>query len=223
MLIDYLTHRFFFSDAKFVITAVGYLLAPALALLFHRLGQFQKKKNVLPESGSLKSFLLRQLSGDLWKIVFFFVTGCLYPSYRTTNEENNPLAKRKIFWGGVFSTLLTAVISFFLYTVFEFLLRMFGGLTWEILLFASKALTCANLSLLWFTVLPLPGSEIETLLRKKPFSEKGIAFRQNGTLPFFTYCLLGLLLACAGIPQANGQICSLSGIMSLFPVLLIGG
>ena len=223
MLIDYLTERFFFSDAGFFISAAGYLLAPALALFLHRLGQFQKKKKAVPECGPLTSFLLRQLSGDLWKILFFFVTGCLYPTYRIGNHETNPSAKRKIFGGGLFTTLTAAILSFLLYTAFELALSVFGGLTWEILLFAAKASTCANLSLLWFTVLPLPGSEAETLLRKKPFSKRGIAFRENGTLPFFLYCILGLFLACAGLPQANGQICSLSGMLTLFPVLLIGG
>ncbi len=222
MLIDYLTQRFCFSDAGFLLTAACYLLAPAVALFLHRQGQFQAKKKQ-PQCGSLKDSLLEQLGGDLWKIIFFFVTGCLYPTYRLGSTELSPIIKRKIFWGGLRTTLYATAAFYTLYTAFQFAESRTGSVVFWVLLLVTKALTCANLSLLIFTLIPIPGSEIETLLRKKPFSEKGIAFRQNGTMPFFVYCVIGLLLACIELPLFNGQVCSLSGIITLFPVLVIGG
>ena len=86
----------------------------------------------------------------------------------------------------------------------------------------TGALSCAYVSALIFLLLPLPGSDADLLLRGKAPSEKGAALRLQGTYPFLIYTLLGLLLA--SIPVVlNGTVYTLSGLMTMFPVFLIGG
>ncbi len=223
MLIDFLTQRFCFSREGGIITAVCYFAAAAIALFLHRLGQFQKIKKYTAAPVSLGAFLRQRLGGNLWGMFFFLVTGCLYPAPAEVSEVQDKGAKKSIFWGGVRSTLYATTAFYTFYTVFQLADSLTEWSGWWIFLLITKALTCANLSLLWFSILPLPCSEAEILLRKKPFGEKGIAFRSNGTMPFFVSCLLGLLLACITLPFPGGQVCSLSGILTLFPVLLIGG
>lgn len=223
MLIDFLTERYCFSRSDAIISAILYIVAAAVALFLRRWGQARNGKKYGKTEPGLWRTLLKDLPSGLWGIAFFLLTGCLKGSVRDENVEEDKRINRKIFFAGLRYTLYGTVGSYLLYTILQLLASLVGGTGWAIPLLATKALTGANLSLLWFSILPLPGSDIDVFLRKKPLSAKGEAFRKNGTWSFFLFCVLGLLLACVTVPLPNGRLCSLSGILALFPVLLIGG
>lgn len=223
MLIDFLTERYCFSQAEPVISVLLYLLASLTAMFFHRLGQARALKKEGNVEKPFRTLLAGNWGGDLWGILFFLVTGCLRCSYGEAQKSSEERTDKAVYWKGILWTLTTAALSFFAYTLIQMGQLYWGGLFWEILLLTSKAFTCANISLLVFSLLPLPCSEGEILLRKKPFSQRGERFRNNGTLPFFLFCILGLLLASAAITFPGGQTCSLSGILTLFPILALGG
>lgn len=222
MLIDFLTERYCFSESDPVISVILYILAATVALILRYWGQARCRAKHGKGSPFWRT-LLQCGQATLWAIAFFAVTGCLKGPISTEDKTDDRNLNRKIFLAGIRYTGLGTVGSFLLYTVLQLLASLIGGTVWPILLLAAKALTGANLSLLWFSVLPLPGSDAEIYLRKKEFGPKGTAFRKNGTWPFFLFCVIGLLLACITVPLSDGRICSLSGIMTLFPVLLIGG
>ncbi len=219
MLIDYLTGRRFFSQSDVVISIVLYALAGVAALLLRRWGQVRNGK---PGSGFWKT-LRRDLPSGIWEILFFLFTGCLKGPLGKEDKAEDKSINRKIFFGGIRYTFFGVVGSFLLLILLQILKAALGGTAWEIPFLWAKALTGANLSLLWFSLLPLPDSDAETFLRTKPLGEKEKAFRENGTWAFFFYCALGLLLACIPIPLGNGTVASLSGILTLFPIHLIGG
>ena len=219
MLIDFLTGRRFFSQSDVVISIVLYALAGAVALLLRRFGQVRNGK---PGMGFGKT-LLQDLPSGVWEIIFFLFTGCLKGPLGEEDKTEDKTTNRKIFFGGVRYTFFGVAGSVLFLILLQILKAALGGSAWEIPFLFAKALIGANLSLLWFSVLPLPGSDAETFLRTKPFGEKEKAFRENGTWSFFLYCVIGLLLACITIPLGNETIGSLSGIITLFPLLLIGG
>lgn len=223
MLIDYLTERYIFSQSNLALSVILYLLAGAVALILHRWGQVRcRKKHATCESGLWKT-LLKDLPSELWQIAFFLLTGCLRSSLWKEHKTENKGLNRKIFFWGIQYNAYGLAGSFLLPLLFQLLQAIFGGSIWSILLLSTKALVGANLSLLWFSILPLPDSDAERLLRTKPLTTKEANFRKGGTFSFFLFCVVGLLLACIAIPLPNGTLCSLSGILSLFPVLLIGG
>lgn len=219
MLIDFLTGRRFFSQSDIVISILLYTLAGAVALLLRRLGQVRNGK---PGVGFWKT-LVQNLPLGIWELIFFLFTGCLKGPLREQDKTDDKTANRKIFFGGIRYTCFGVVGSVLFLILLQILKAALGGSAWEIPFLGAKALIGANLSLLWFSILPLPGSDAETLLRTKPLGEKEKAFRQNGTWSFFLYCVVGLLLACITIPLGNETVGSLSGIITLFPILLIGG
>lgn len=220
MLIDRLTERLCFSELDAVLSGILYATAALAALLLRRWGQARTADK---RCRGLSATLLRDIPGGLWSVFFFVLTGCLKGPVREEDKTNDAHKNRSIFLGGICYTVIGAIGSFFLYTLLQFLAARVGGIGWQIPLLAAKALTGANLSLLWFSLLPLPGSDAEVFLRTKGFGNKGEALRKNGTWPFFIFCTLALLLACITIPLPDGRFCSLSGIITLFPVLLIGG
>ncbi len=224
MLIDILTERYCFSQSGIVISVIVYTLAAAFALILRRWGQVRSEKKCGKAGPVFWRAILQDLPSSLWATAFFVLTGCLKGSLREDDGKvPDKTVNRKIFFGGFRYTVYGTAGSFLLYTVLQLLASLIGGAAWSIPLLAAKALTGANLSLLWFSVLPLPGSDVEVFLRRKPFGPKGEAFRKNGTWPFFLFCVLGLLLACVAVPVGKDAVCSLSGIITLFPVLLIGG
>ncbi len=222
MLIDFLTERYSFSQSGIAVSIILYTVAGMVALLFHRLGQARAHKGENSKTALFRKNVFGNLPSSLWSVVFFLITGCLRDSVRGVASEDKKL-NRRIFWNGVGVTFFSAVGFFFLYTVVELLADLTGGSAWSVVLLGAKALTGANLSLLFFSLLPLPGSEAEVLLRRKPLSPKGEAFRKDGTWPYFVFCATGILLSCITIPVYDGGVHSLIGILSLFPILLIGG
>ena len=219
MLIDFLTGRRFFSQSDIVISIILYTLGGAVALLLRRLGQVRNGK---PGMGFWKT-LLQDLPSGIWGIIFFLFTGCLKGPLQEQDKTEDNTANRKIFFGGIRYTFFGVIGSVLFLILLQILKAALGGSAWEIPFLCVKALIGANLSLLWFSVLPLPGSDAEIFLRTKPFGEKEKSFRKNGTWSFFLYCVVGLLLACITVPLGKGTIGSLSGIITLFPILLIGG
>ncbi len=223
MLIDFLTERQLFSQRGLGITILFYFIAGAVAVLLRRVGQVRAAKKYDSDSLSLGKVLLKDLPSALWEIAFFLLTGCLRGTLRETDKTTSKETNRKIFFSGMSFLLLGAVASFVLFVLFQFLQAAVGGSAWDFALFGAKALTGAHVSLMVFSLLPLPGSDVETFLRTKEFGPKGNTFRKDGTWPFFLYCLLGLLLACITVPLGDGTTASLSGILTLFPILLMGG
>lgn len=219
MLIDFLTGRRFFSQSGIVISIVVYALAGAVALLLRRIGQVRNGK---PGTGFWNT-ILQDLPSGIWEICFFLITGCLKGPLGEQDKTSDKTANRKIFFGSLRYTFFGVVGSVLFLILLQILKAAFGGSAWEIPFLCARALIGANLSLLWFSILPLPGSDAETFLRRKRFGEKEKAFRENGTWSFFLYCVVGLLLACITVPLSDGAVGSLSGIMTLFPIYLIGG
>ncbi len=223
MLIDYLTERYLFSQSNIAVSVILYALAGAVALILRRWGQVQcKKKQGICQVGLWKT-ILNDLPSEIWAIAFFLLTGCLKGLIRKEDKTEDKTLNRKIFFASICYPFIGAVGSFLLYILFQILQAAAGGSLWEIFLLGTKALVGANLSLLWFSILPLPGSDSEILLRTNPLGMKEESFRKNGTIPFFLFCVLGLLLACITVPLSNGTVYSLSSLLTLFPLLLIGG
>ncbi len=221
MLIDYLTGRFCFSDGNLILTLLFYTLAAAVALTLRYLGQARcRKKNGV--ATPIHHTILDEGAAFVWNILFFLVTGCLKGAVQECYRTENRTVNRKIFFAQFRFILYGGAGSFFLYTVFQLFASLVGGGVWQILLLAAKALTCAHISLLVSTLLPLPCSDADVYLRKGELSKRGIAFRRNGVWPFFVFCILGLVLACTVIP-VGGREFSLSSLLTLFPIFLIGG
>lgn len=223
MLIDFLTERQLFSQEGLGITVLFYVVAAGVALLLRRVGQVRAAKKYDSDSPSLGNVLLKDIPSALWGIVFFLLTGCLKGSLRETDKTQSKETNRKIFFGGLLFVFFGFAASVVLFLLFQVLQAALGGSAWGYAFLCAKALTGAHLSLILFSLLPLPNSDAETFLRAKEFGAKGIIFRQDGTWPFFLYSVLGLLLACITVPLSNGTVGSLSGILTLFPILLMGG
>ncbi len=222
MLIDFLTERYSFSRSGLLPSILISILAAVGILILRRWGQLRSRKKAGLEVPSLWRTILSDLAGGCWAVLFFTVTGCLKGPLDENEKTEDKTLNRKIFFGGVLYPLLGAVAAFVLYTAFQFLVARLPSAAWEIPLLATKTLMGAGLSSVWFSLLPFPGSDAEVFLRTKPFGKRGEAFRKNGTWPFFCFCAVGLLLACVTLPLPGGA-CSLSGVITLFPVLLIGG
>ncbi len=222
MLIDYLTERFCFSEANIVLSTILYFLAAAIALILKRLGQIRGGKKYEKNFSTFTRLLLQDIPLDLWGVIFFLLTGCLKGASHKEDRTEDPQVNRAIFRGGLLYPICGAAVAFLLFTAAQFLAAHFGAV-WQIPMYLMKALFCANLSLTVFSLLPLPGSDAELFLRTRPFGTKGKSFRENGTYPFFLFALLGILLACIPIPLFNGTTYSLSAIITLFPIILIGG
>ena len=151
-------------------------------------------------------------------IFFFVLTGCLKGPLH--EEEGASIkAKQSIFVGGLVAPLCGGVIWAMIHSVLAIYSEVATVQT--VMLFTS-AMISAHLSLTLFTVLPLPGSDAERLLRRKEFSPRRAAFRRQGTYPFLIFTVIGLLLACITLPVGTVN-CSLSGLITLFPVFVIGG
>ena len=223
MLIDLFTQRQLFSQEGTAITVLFYFLAAVAALFLRRAGQVLAAKKCGSASMPLGKVLLKDLPSSLFFLAFFLATGCLKGSLRERDKSDSKEANRKIFFGGVSFVLLGFAGSFLSFLLFQILQAALGGTVWNVAFLGARALSVAHLSLFWFSVLPLPASDAEVFLRTKEFGEKGTSFRKDGTLPFFLFCILGLLLACITVPLGNGVSGSLSGILTLFPILLIGG
>lgn len=221
MLIDRLTERFYFSDADLAVSVVIYTLAAFIALFVRRWAQVAGSKQG-GISRSLSKTMGNEIPQMLWSSFFFVLTGCLKGPLCHEDRTEDHQVNRTVFLRGVLGNLATAGIAFLLYTGIEYVGLVSDGLIWQILLLATKALTAANLSLTVFALLPLPESDAEKLLRKKEFSPRGSSLRHNGTVPFFLFCTVGLLLANVSVSLPGGD-CSLSGVVTLFPFLLIGG
>ena len=221
MLIDLLTERYVYSQEGLVISVIIYILAAAVALLLRQIGQARGRKTPITQR-TFRETVLPELPAALWSIFFFLLTGCLKAPVRKEARTNDAKVNRKIFFTQIFFLLIGAGASFFLYTSLQFFASITGFLWWNIPLLFMKALTGATLSLLIFSLLPLPDSDADLYLRTKPLGEKGEAFRRNGTWPFFVYCILGFTLACVTLPFPAGDT-SLSALITLFPILLIGG
>ena len=219
MLIDCLSERYIFSAHGLALSVTAYAAAALIALLLRRAGQARGAKKAGKSYPKLPLLLMQDLSSGLWSILFFVVTGCLKGPLRKDNKGDTPEQNRKIFWSGMLNTAIGAVVSVILYNALWILEQ--STFTSILLLFA-RALVCANISLLIFSLLPLPCSDAEAFLRKKPFGEKGLALRRQGTFPFLIYTTLSLLLACVTLPLWGVSI-SVSGLLTLFPLLLIGG
>lgn len=222
MLIDFLTERYSFSRSGLILSIIISVLAAVGMLILRRWGQVRCRKKAGLEVPSLWRTILSDLAGGCWSVLFFVVTGCLKGPVDGSEKTENKALNRKIFFAGVLYPLVGAAAAFALYTAFQFLAARFPATAWEIPLLATKTLMGAGLSSAWFSGLPFPGSDAEVFLRTKPFGKRGEAFRNNGTWPFFCFSAAGLLLACAALPLPGG-LCSISGIITLFPVLLIGG
>lgn len=219
MLIDYLSERYLFTARGLVLSVIAYAVAALVALLLRRAGQSRGAKKAGTEYPKLPLLLVQDLSSGLWSIFFFVMTGCLKGPLREENRAKTPEGNRKIFWGGICNTAIGAIVSVLLYNV----LWIFAENTFvSVLMLFARALVSAHLSLLIFSLLPLPCSDAETFLRKKPFGKKGLALRRQGTFPFLIYTTLSLLLACITLPVWGTSV-SVSGLLTLFPLLLIGG
>ena len=221
MLIDLLTERYVYSQEGPVISVIIYILAAAVALLLHHLGQARGRE--IPFSlRTFKDTVLPELPEALWATFFFLLTGCLKAPVRKNGKTDDTKTNRKIFFTQSLYLLIGAGASFFLYTSLQFFAGILPSLWWNIPLLLIKALTGANISLLIFSLIPLPDSDADCYLRTKPLGEKGEAFRRNGTWPFFVTCILGFTLACLTLPMPSGDA-SVSALITLFPILLIGG
>lgn len=224
MLIDLLTERYGFSQINPVLSVIVYFAAAVAALLLRRWGQVRggrKHDNTLP---TLSKILLQEIPASLWYTLFFLLTGCLKAPAQEEDRTNDRITDRGIFWGGVCFPAVGALLAFFLFTVFQLFASLFPSTAWEIPMLAGKALVCANLSSVWFSLLPLPLSDGDIFLRRGDLSERGRSLRRGGTIPFFLFTLLGLLFACITVPfPLTNTAYSLSGWMALFPLILIGG
>ncbi|MBQ2273653.1 MAG: hypothetical protein II337_09365 [Clostridia bacterium] len=221
MLIDLLTERYVYSQEGPVISVIIYILAAAVALLLRQIGQARGRE--IPFSlRTFKDTVLPEFPAALWSIFFFLLTGCLKAPVRKEARTNDAKVNRKIFFTQISFLLVGAGASFFLYTSLQFFASITGFLWWNIPLLFMKALTGASISLLIFSLIPLPDSDADLYLRTKPLGEKGEAFRRNGTWPFFVTCILGFTLACLTLPMPSGDA-SVSALITLFPILLIGG
>ncbi len=221
MLIDYFSERYVFSEGNVLLSVLFYLLAALVALVLRYLAQARcRKKNGV--ATPIHHTILDEGASALWNIAFFLLTGCLKGTVKESNRTADRKINYKIFAAQTMAVFAGAAVSFLLYTVFQLLLSLTGAEVWGIFLLASKALTGANLSLLIFSCIPLPGSDADVYLRKNELGKKGKAFRKNEVWPFFIFCILGLLLACIAFP-IGGRYYSLSSLISLFPIFLIGG
>ena len=219
MLIDFLTGRYFFTDFILWISIPFYCTAALTALLLRRWGQARVAKKYGRKTPRFPDLWLQDLTSSLWAAFFFLMTGCIKGPLREEDLADDTNVRRKTFFAGILFPFLGAVASLLLYLI----LSIFSQWTYiEIPMLFAKALTCANLSLVIFSLLPLPLSDAEQLLRDKDFGEKGTAFRKQGTYPFLVFTLVGLLLGCVTV-SIHGVPHSLSSVLTLFPFLLIGG
>ncbi|MBO5247949.1 MAG: hypothetical protein J6B54_01460 [Clostridia bacterium] len=219
-----LIHLRSFSQSNLAVSAACYGIAAIIALLLRRWGQVfggLGKERSLAEFGRI---LLRDLPSALWAVAFFLGTGCLKGPINTEDRTEDPQKNRKIFFNGILFPFSGAIVSFVLFLLFQ-TLQASTGWTWDIPGLIAKSSMGANLSLCFFSILPLPASDIEVFLRTKPFGPRGTAFRKNGSWPFLLFTALGLLLACVTLPLPSfyGGDTSLSAILALFPILLLGG
>lgn len=219
MLIDFLTERTLFSRGESLLLALtAYILAGLFALLLRLLGQAKNAKKNGVSYPKFPLLLLQHLTSGIWAIFFFVLTGCLKGPLH--EEEGASIkAKQSIFAGGLVAPLCGSVIWAMIHSVLAIYSEVATVQT--VMLFTS-AMISAHLSLTLFTVLPLPGSDAERLLRRKEFSPRRAAFRRQGTYPFLIFTVIGLLLACITLPVGTVN-CSLSGLITLFPVFVIGG
>ena len=221
MLIDVMTGRDCFASGSTALSVIIYILAAIAAMLLYRWGRAHCEKKHGVATQTIPKILINSLPSGIWNVTLFLLTGCLrFPASEMTEDKR---LNKKIFLSGIGFLSIGTAGAYVLYTVLQLLASLIGGGYWAIPMLIAKALTCAGLSLLIFSHLPLPGSDCESCLRKKPLSPRQESFRKNGTWPFFLFCTLALLLACIAVPLPNGQVCSLSGIVTLFPILLIGG
>ncbi len=221
MFIDYFSERSVYAGGNFVLAVIFYFSAALIALLLRYYAQARcRKKNGV--ATPIHHTILDEGASALWNVLFFLLTGCLKGTVRETHRTAKEDINRKIFITETVAVFGGAALSFLLYTVFQLLLSVTGADIWGIFLLATEALTAAHMSLLIFTCLPLPGSDADVYLRKGELSKRGKAFRRNGVWPFFLFCILGLFLSCFALP-VKGQYYSLSSIITLFPIFLIGG
>ena len=218
MIIDILTERYAYADAGTVLPFLFYILSAAVALTLRRLGQCRATKKRDPSAPGMCRILLRDAPSAAWSIFFFLLTGCLKGPIREEERSEDRAVNRNAFRGGILALLSGWILSLILYA----LCFLFNGSAAEILRSATDSLATAHLSLLIFSLLPLPCSDCETLLIQKGFGEKGIAFRKNGTYPFFLFTALGLLLAVI-VVSVGGSVLSLSRMITAFPQIMIGG
>lgn len=219
MLIDYFTERYTFTESDLWISVVAYLLAGLIALLLRRWGQSRVAKKYGLTNPRFPDLWLQDLTSGIWAAFFFTMTGCLKGPLREEDCAKDPKVRRKVFLEGILFPIAGVAIFFLLYTVLEiFAQHSFM----KIPLMFTKALVSANISLLIFSLLPLPCSDCEKLLLCREPGEKGIALRKQGTYPFLIFTILGLLLGSITVSM-EGTAVPLSGILTLFPFFLIGG
>lgn len=219
MLIDYFTQRYTFSGESLWLSLVAFTVAGAAVLLHRRRALYKTAKIAEGERPRFRQALLQNLPSGLWALIFFLLTGCLRESLQEVPSGDSPSEKRKRFFFGLLHLGVGAVAVTLIHSV----VAIFGELAWvrTVMLFTG-AFTCAYVSALIFYLLPLPGSDADRLLRTKEPGEKGAALRRDGTFPFLIFTLLGLFLACIPVVW-NGATYTLSGILTMFPVFLIGG
>ena len=218
MIIDSLMDRYSFSEPDALLPFFLYAAAAILALLLRRWGQIRGARKASGAPGSLSGILLQDLPSSLWYVFFFLLTGCLKGSLREENRSKDSAVNRKSFVTGIRYLLYGWLPSMAAVLLLQGAEGVFPGLLYLI----AKALSAAFGSLLFFSLLPLPCSDMEALCIQPDLGEKGIALRKNGTVPFFIFTALSLFLAVI-VVAVKGQIYSLIGIITLFPLILIGG
>lgn len=218
MIIDILTQRYTFSDKGTLLPLFFYAGAAVIALLLRRWGQFRGAKKASGRTVSLRSLILRDVPSGIWYVFFFVLTGCLKGPFREEEKAEDATVNRKCFVSGTLFVLYGWIAS----TVACLFLNGAESTFFGILFLITRALSIAHGSLLIFSLLPLPCSDIETLFIQPDLGDKGLAFRKNGTFPFFLFTALALLLAVIVVAVA-GRVYSLIGIATMFPLMLIGG
>jgi len=219
MLIDYFAERNTFSQQGLWLSVLAFLLA-ALTALIHRRWALHRaaKKRGLP-CLKFRILLLRGLAPGFWAILFFLLTGCLKGPLQEDEPAGDKKAKRALFFSQVLHLVAGTLVAVLIHSVIAIFSEV--AVIRTVMLFTG-AFVCAYLSLLIFTLLPLPCSDAEQFLRTKEFSPKGMALRRQGTYPFLIHTTLALLLACIPVP-VGAAVYSLSGLITMLPVFLIGG
>ena len=175
-----------------------YALAGASAILLHRWGQVRYRKK---QSEPLHFFDRKELRlpETVFYWLFFLLTGALKPIPGPEGFVNDKRKARQLFFAGLRFNFYGAAASFLLYTTVQFWLSAAGSPVAFVLLLLPEALLRANLSAMWFSLLPLPGFDEGMVLASLLPERQRIGFCSAKAAAFFLFTALSVFLARAGI------------------------
>lgn len=218
MIVDILTERLAFLGGGSYLALAYYAVAAAVVLTLRRLAHARAAKKNGQEGFSLSLTLREDAPSAVWNLLLFLVTGILGAPLRADERTGDKTKDRKRFFAALRTELLGYGISTLAYSL---LILSDAAVLQHLALFAA-ALSVAHLSLLIVMLLPLPCSDMETLVLQPDFGPKGTAFRSGGTYPFFLFTVFALLLSVITV-SVGGRLCSLSALITSLPLYFIGG